>query len=125
MNHAKRAAIASAFIYPGAGLFLLKHYVRGCIFAIPATLIVVAMMMDLLQAAAALQQDIQGESLTPALIQHLWTSLHTALYESRALREGIWILLASWVLSIISSYFAGKKQDVAISAKTTNNAEHD
>jgi hypothetical protein len=85
----------------------------------------VAMMMDLLQAAAALQQDIQGESLTPALIQHLWTSLHTALYESRALREGIWILLASWVLSIISSYFSGKKQDVAISAKTTNNAEHD
>lgn len=124
MNNAKRAAIASAFIYPGAGLFLLKHYVRGCVFAIPATLIVVAMMMDLLQAAAALQQEIQGESLTPALIQHLWTSLHTALYESRALREGVWILLASWVLSIISSYFAGKKLDVATSANTTNRAEH-
>lgn len=113
MNNAKRAAIASAFIYPGAGLFLLKHYVRGCIFAIPATLIVGAMMINLMQITSALSQEIQGKILTPELLAYLWTSLHGAIYASSAWHEGKWILIASWLLSIISSYFAGKKQDDA------------
>jgi len=121
MNNAKRAAIASALIFPGAGLFMLKHYVRGCIFAVPATVIVGAMMINLFQVTAVLSQEIQGELLTPTLLQHLWTSLHNAIYESSAWRDGKWILLASWLLSIVSSYFAGKKHDdVAANIKTAS-----
>ncbi|MDF3012998.1 MAG: hypothetical protein K0Q78_1202 [Cellvibrio sp.] len=44
-------------------------------------------------------------------ISHMWNSLHGALFASPYWQQGKWILLASWVLSIISSYFAGQKVD--------------
>lgn len=113
MNNAKRAAIASAFIFPGAGLFLLKHYVRGCIFAIPATIIVLAIFINLLSVAITLNNEIAGRMLSIELISMLWRELHAAIYDSPYWRDGKWILIASWLLSIISSYFAGKKLDDA------------
>jgi ABC-type amino acid transport system permease subunit len=42
----------------------------------------------------------------------MWNSLHGALFSSPYWDQGKWILLASWILSIISSYFAGKKADL-------------
>lgn len=111
MNNAKRAAIASAFILPGAGLFLLKHYVRGCIFAIPATLVVGALCVNLLAVANRLNNEIAGRMLSMDLIMMLWNKLHGAMFESPYWDQGKWILLASWFLSIISSYYAGKKLD--------------
>lgn len=111
MDNAKRAAIASAFILPGAGLFLLKHYIRGCIFAIPATLVVGALCINLLGAAVKLNNEIAGRMPSIDLIMMLWNRLHTAMFESPYWDQGKWILLASWLLSIISSYYAGKKLD--------------
>lgn len=113
MNNAKRAAIASAFIFPGAGLFMLKHYVRGCIFAVPATIIVLAIFINLFSVTITLSNEIAGKMLSAELINMLWRELHAAIYESPYWRDGKWILLASWLLSIISSYFAGKKHDAA------------
>jgi ABC-type amino acid transport system permease subunit len=46
-------------------------------------------------------------------IGHMWNSLHGAMFTSPYWEQGKWILLASWILSIISSYFAGKKADLA------------
>lgn len=114
MSYAARAAIASAFIFPGAGLFLLKQYVRGCVFAVPATLILVMMFKDLFNTAMAINEHLQRQaergifSFDAMAIFH---QLHSSIFASPYWQEGKWILLASWLLSIVSSYFVGKKFD--------------
>jgi ABC-type amino acid transport system permease subunit len=114
-SQAKRAAILSATIFPGAGLFFLRHYVRGCIFAIPALLVIIMLCKNLFTVAFQLQKEmaIQAERghLMPD-ISHMWYSLHGAFFSSPYWQQGKWILLASWILSIISSYFAGQKADL-------------
>ena len=117
LSLAKRAAILSAAIYPGAGLFFLRHYLRGCIFAIPATLIIILLFKNLFDTAVALNKQLAAEAAKGNYaidLGHLWSSLHASLFNSPYWDQGKWILLASWVLSIISSYFAGKKMDIAL-----------
>jgi hypothetical protein len=114
LSNAKRAAILSATLFPGAGLFFLRSYVRGCIFAIPALIIIVMLFKNLIDEAIKLNRELaeQAERGNLALdITHLWSSLHSALFTSPYWEQGKWILLASWILSIISSYAAGKKID--------------
>jgi len=119
MNHAKRAAIASAFIFPGAGQFLLKHYIRGCVFAIPAVIIIGAIFYNMLTTAQALSNEMAGQIPNSAMITRMFTELHNAAYHSTAWNEGKWVLLASWILSIVSAYFIGKKMDEATSTLST------
>ncbi|WP_152600182.1 hypothetical protein [Cellvibrio mixtus] len=115
MSHAARAAIASAFIFPGAGLFLLKHYVRGCIFALPATFIIVMMFKNLFSTAIAINEKLQEQAERGIFsfdVVAIFTQLHSSIFATPYWQDGKWILLASWVLSISSSYFVGKKFDL-------------
>lgn len=115
-SQAKRAAILSATIFPGAGLFFLRHYVRGCIFAVPAALVIMMLFKNLFAVAFKLNEEMAAEIEKGNLaidIGHMWNSLHGAMFTSPYWEQGKWILLASWILSIISSYFAGKKRDQA------------
>jgi len=114
-SQAKRAAILSATIFPGAGLFFLRHYLRGCIFALPAALVIIMLFKNLFAVAFRLNAEMatEVEKGNYAIdISHMWNSLHGALFTSPYWDQGKWILLASWILSIISSYFAGKKADL-------------
>ena len=116
LSTAMRAAILSATIFPGAGLFFLRHYFRGFIFAVPATLIIVMIFKNLFDTAIALNRQLAAEAAKGNYavdIGHLWSNLHASLFNSPYWDQGKWILLASWILSIISSYFAGKKIDIA------------
>lgn len=115
-NQAKRAAILSATIFPGAGLFFLRHYVRGCIFAMPAIVVIIMLFKNLFDVAIKLNKELaaQAELGNYAIdFAYLWSSLHGSLFSSPYWEQGKWILLASWLLSIISSYFAGKRIDLA------------
>ncbi len=113
---AKRAAILSATIFPGAGLFFLRHYMRGCIFALPATLVIIMLFKNLFAVAFQLNEQMAAEAARGNFmpdITHMWNTLHGAMFTSPYWEQGKWVLLASWILSIISSYFAGKKIDLA------------
>lgn len=115
-SQAKRAAILSATIFPGAGLFFLRHYLRGCIFALPAALVVIMLFKNLFTVAFKLNEEMAAEIEKGNLaidIGHMWNALHGAMFTSPYWEQGKWILLASWILSIVSSYFAGKKSDLA------------
>lgn len=115
-SQAKRAAILSATIFPGAGLFFLRHHLRGCIFALPAALVIIMLFKNLFVVAFKLNEEMAAEIEKGNLaidIGHMWNSLHGAMFASPYWEQGKWILLASWILSIISSYFAGKKADLA------------
>jgi hypothetical protein len=115
-SQAKRAAILSATIFPGAGLFFLRSYVRGCVFAVPALVVIVMLFKNLFAVAFQLQDQMALEAERGNFmpdISHMWNSLHGAIFSSPYWQQGKWILLASWILSIISSYFAGQKLDQA------------
>lgn len=115
-SQAKRAAILSATIFPGAGLFFLRRYVRGCIFAVPALIVIVMLFKNLFTVAVQLNEQLAAEAARGSFmpdISHMWNSLHAAIFTSPYWQEGKWILLASWILSIVSSYFAGQKIDHA------------
>lgn len=116
-SQAKRAAILSATIFPGAGLFFLRHYLRGCIFALPAALVIIMLFKNLFAVAFKLNDELAAEAAKGNFmpdISHMWNSLHGAMFNSPYWEQGKWILLASWILSIISSYFAGKKTDLTL-----------
>ena len=113
---AKRAAILSATIFPGAGLFFLRHHLRACIFALPALLVIIMLFKNLIDVAFRLNKELANEAAKGNYaidFSYLWNSLHGALFSSPYWEQGKWLLLASWLLSIISSYFAGKKIDLA------------
>lgn len=115
MNNAKRAAIASAFIFPGAGLFMLGHRVRGCIFAVPAAVIIILLFINLFSVAIQLSNELDTKAQRGDFglnIPHLWNTLHAALFESPYWADGKWLLLAAWLFSIMSSYAVGKKLDL-------------
>lgn len=115
MSHALRAAISSACIFPGAGLFMLRQYWRGCIFALPAALVIIMLFKSAittaLQINAQLEQQVQQGNFNIDLVA-IYQQLHSALFASPYWQEGKWLLLASWLLSIASSYFVGKKIDL-------------
>ncbi|HSC68798.1 MAG TPA: hypothetical protein VLC79_13955 [Cellvibrio sp.] len=114
LSQAKRAAILSATIFPGAGLFFLRRYLRGCIFAVPALIIVAMLFKNLIVATVKLNQELAAEAEKGNLaldIAHMWGTLHGSLFTSPYWDQGKWVLLASWLLSIVSSYFAGKQVD--------------
>lgn len=116
MSMAKRAAILSATIFPGAGLFFLRNYVRGCIFAVPAALIIAMLFKNLFAVAFRLNAELQTKAEQGVFdfdVVYLASELHGAFFSSPYWDDGKWILLASWLLSIISSYYAGQKVDQA------------
>lgn len=116
IDNAKRAAILSAIIFPGAGLFFLRHHLRGCIFAIPAALIIMLLFKNLFDVALRLNAELQEQAAAGKFgfdIAYMVRELHSAFFTSPYWDDGKWILLTSWLLSISSSYFAGKKIDLA------------
>ena len=110
MTKALRAALLSALVFPGAGLFSLRLYVRGCIFALPAILVLFLFFQFLQQQAALISVELTQHPERLDILQ-MATQLHDAIYASSVWQEGRWVLLASWILSIISSYTAGQKAD--------------
>ncbi len=115
MSYAKRAAIASACIFPGAGLLLLRQYLRGCIFAVPSALIIALLFKNLISTALQISAHLDAEAKLGNFafdFVGIYHQLHESFFTSPYWHDGKWILLAAWLLSIVSSYFAGKKLDL-------------
>lgn len=123
MSYAKRAAIASALIFPGAGLFMLGQRLRGCLFAVPSAAIMGLLFINLMRVAMRLSQELDANAKHGEFnldLPYIWNTLHNALFTSPYWVDGKWLLLAAWVLSIISSYTLGKKRDLAEQHTTPN-----
>ncbi|AQT61500.1 hypothetical protein CBP51_12565 [Cellvibrio mixtus] len=115
MTHAKRAAIASAFIFPGAGLFMLGQRWRACVFAVPSAVIIGLLFINLMQVALQLSNELDAKAKRGDFgldLPYLWNTLHSAVFESPYWADGKWLLLAAWLFSIMSSYAVGKKRDL-------------
>jgi len=119
MKKSSKAALYSAVIFPGAGLYLLKHYVRGSVFFIPALLAILYIMNGFRavvnELSEKLKLDPYGLLDVTKLFRDITTSidLHIPLYH-----QAISLFIVSWIISIVSSYFAGRKQEIDTSQTT-------
>ena len=122
MSQATRAALMSALIFPRAGLLMLRQYRRGLIFALPVLIILIMLFKQLFALATQIGADLNGHPEQLDILQ-VSEQLHTQIYSSAYWVQGKWIILASWLLSIVSSYANGHQLDLAQAAEqtTTNN----
>jgi hypothetical protein len=128
-QYAKKAAIYSAIIFPGAGLWWLKSYARACIFIVPASVALIYIAKKLYVAVAPVYSNMQRQAeegiLNPFDLLGNYGKLSAELHQSIAAQQDQLgfveaILVACWLCSIVSSYFVGKKLDLKAEAINTN-----
>lgn len=118
MGKAAKAALFSALIFPGAGLWWLKHYWRACIFIIPTGLILLHMFRLLWQLMAPIQRKLMDQVemglINPLDIGGLYLRLYKEIFvaleaHQAQLEFAKYTLIICWLCSIVSSYSLGKK----------------
>lgn len=112
MQKSTKAALYSAFVFPGVGLYWLKEYGRGSIFFIPALIA----MLYILNGLILVSGEINAKAVTNPDMYLDVAFLISAITSSIArnipyLIQAKWFFIAAWLLSIASSYVVGLKQD--------------
>lgn len=123
MSKAKKAALYSALIFPGAGLVWLKQYVRAAVFMVPTLIALWYLCSTIYNAVAPVYGKMLSDAqegilvIDPSDMSSLYMKLHQEIYQSIASHQGALetakiVLIAAWICSILSSYFVGKKMDI-------------
>lgn len=123
LKKSNKAATYSAIIFPGAGLWWLKLYVRACVFIIPAGIALGYIAIKLVNSVAPIYTSMLRDAQEGLIVVDAsnFISTYTKLYnemhqgmlaQQSQLNVAEVILIASWLCSIVSSYFAGKKMDL-------------
>lgn len=124
MTKANKAALYSALVFPGAGFLVLKHYQRAALFIILTVAALWYMCSTLYNSIAPVYAKMLRDAeegilvVDPSDISSLYLKLHQAINQSLVphqsqLHLAQVILIAAWLCSIILSYFAGRKLDLA------------
>lgn len=131
MTKATKAALYSGLVFPGVGLLWLKSYARAAIFIVPTIAALWYLCSTLYNSIAPVYTKMLREAeegiliVDPSNLGALYIKLHQEIYQSIAAHQDQLtlakiILVGAWICSIISSYFLGKKLDLA---ETTNNTD--
>jgi hypothetical protein len=114
MNRPVKAALLSAFIFPGVGHFFLKKYIPGSILAGSACVALYVLVSKAVARAIQITDKIQrGEvELDVAAITEL-VSVPATGFEGQLLDIATTALLISWLIGIVDSYRRGQAQDQA------------
>lgn len=123
MTKAGKAALFSAIIFPGAGLWWLKHYARAGIFIVSAVVALGYIVTTLYNAIAPVYNKMLRDAeegfivVDMTTLPSIATKLHHEVYQSLAdhqsqLNAAQFIFIAGWLCSIVASYFVGKKMDL-------------
>jgi len=115
MNKSVKAALLSAFIFPGAGHFFLKKYFIGTILSGTAFVTLYVVVTNLVERALQIAEKLQsGEvQLDVETISELVSSQPTGA-EAQSLSIAMVVLTVVWLAGITDSYRIGKAQDKGI-----------
>ncbi len=107
MRKSIKAALFSALLFPGAGHFLLKHYLRGLVFLITALLCIWFLFNYAFNEASVIAEQMTNGTLPidPEAIAKLVTNPpgETQL----KLQAATWILIVCWIIAIVDSFRIG------------------
>jgi hypothetical protein len=109
MKKSTRGAIYSLLICPGAGLWVLGEKKRALVFIIPTVIAAILLLMKIITIAQK-EVNIMMETFSINFFL-LYSKVHSQIYHDPSIRNILWFLLAAIILSSISSYFVGKKQE--------------
>jgi hypothetical protein len=117
MNRPIKAALLSAFIFPGVGHFFLKRYVPGTVLAGTALAGLYFLMAKMLETALQIAEKIQSGEVQPG------ATTITDLVSKQPTAAGIQILdiatavlIIAWLIGIVDSYRVGRAQDKDLDA---------
>ncbi len=136
VKKANKAALFSAIIFPGAGLWWLKQYGRANIFIVSAIgslgYIVTTLYNSIMPIYSKMLRDAEEGLIVVDASNFLsvFTKLYQEMYQGVAahqsqLNAAQFIFIACWLCSIASSYFVGKKMDLAESTAKENTRKDD
>ena len=108
MKPALKAALISAFVFPGLGHFTLRRGARGCLFLLPALLAAIYIGRQLLQRVNLILDQVQSGAvaLDPLAISEQLSAAPGA--EGPLLTVAVTVALVCWAGSIIDSFLLGK-----------------
>ncbi|MBT6338674.1 MAG: hypothetical protein HOJ48_05195 [Desulfobacula sp.] len=112
MKKATKAALLSAFVFPGAGHLHLKKYIRGVLLAISSFAAIYYLLLTIIETALQIVEKIRNGDIQPDIsaISQLLLE-RSAGSESQLLNIATALLIVCWIISIIDSYRIGRKQD--------------
>lgn len=102
MQRAVRAALLSAFVFPGAGHLYLRRPARGCLFLVPALVATIWFASDVVERASRLADQLLAGTLPldPALLA---ARLEAQGGGSQLTTACALVLVACWAGSIIDA----------------------
>jgi hypothetical protein len=112
MNKPMKAALLSAFVFPGIGHFLLKKYIRGAVLAGAAFAGLYLLIARTVETALQIAGKIQsGEVQLDATTITELVSKQATDTEAQLLNIAAAVLIISWLIGIFDSYRVGRAQD--------------
>ncbi|MEP1447684.1 MAG: hypothetical protein ABJK37_16385 [Paraglaciecola sp.] len=110
MHKATKAALISAFIFPGGGHFFLKSKLRGGVFAVFSVACLWALMSFLMDIANDISEKLVNREI-PFDVSTVMAEISSQLSGSAGEMPHYTslLLLGCWVLSIIDSFVLGRK----------------
>lgn len=118
MSHAMKAALFSAFIFPGSGHFLLKKHVRGALLAGVTILCIWVLLSIALEKAQEISLKIQSGEIPFDLARITEEASKLAAGDGTLQAEiATYLLLFCWLVGIIDAYRVGRLEDKADSAR--------
>lgn len=113
MKKSTKAALYSGLLFPGVGLYFLKYYLRGSVFFIPALLAMVYILKGVAAVSAEFSEQASRNPTAMLYSQTLVNDIMTSLQTHMPLyNQAVSLFMFSWAISTVSSYFAGKKQEL-------------
>ncbi len=112
MQKATKAALLSAFVFPGAGHIYLKKYISGAALIGASSLGICYLIQNIVEKALQIVEKIQlghVQADTTAINQLL--SNQSAGTESGLLSFATTTIAICWIIGIIDSYRIGRTQD--------------
>jgi len=112
MKNAIKAALLSAFVFPGAGHFYLKKAAVGNLILVPAVTAIGYLSWQAYQKALLISQKIVNGEI-PLQLNALYHAITQAPVGSEALLINIStsVFILSWLASIVDAYRLGNKLD--------------
>jgi hypothetical protein len=114
MSQSLKAALFSAFIFPGSGQFLLKKHIRGALLASVSILCLWVLLSTALEKAQEISRKIQSGEI-PLDITRITEEVSRLAAGSGTQQAEIatYVLLICWLVGIVDAYWMGRLQDKA------------
>ncbi len=112
MKKSIKAAMLSAFVFPGAGHIYLKFYVSGLLLIGVSSAGIYYLVLNMIEKALQIVEKIQlGHVQADATVINQLLSSQTTGNESQLLSIATTAIAICWIIGIIDSYRIGRAQD--------------